>query len=208
MSMTAETLGRDLLNAAHGAAVFRRRTRVLADVVAAHVAGGASALDVGCGDGTIARGMMARRPGLSVQGIDVFLRPDVKIPACVYDGVTIPHPDKSFDWVTVVDVLHHTDDPAAVLGECARVARRGIVVKDHLRDGLAAAATLRAMDWVGNRGHGVRLPYNYLSRAEWQAAFEKLGLRVTRWDGRLGLYPLPLDLVFGRGLHFVATLAP
>ena len=31
--------------------------------------------------------------------------------------------------------------------------------------------TLAFMDWVGNKGHDVRLPYNYLSKAEWTAVF-------------------------------------
>ena len=30
------------------------------------------------------------------------------------------------------------------------------------------------MDWVGNRGHDVRLPYNYLSKAEWNAIFDSI----------------------------------
>ena len=149
------------LNAVHARMVFGRRIRVLSEHIAAQLSGG-SVLDVGCGDGTLAQAVMHLKPETQFQGIDVFLRPTVAIPAQVYDGQTIPFADNSFDWVTICDVLHHTDDPAAVLAECARVARRGVVIKDHLREGLFAGPTLRFMDWVGNRGHDVRLPYNYL----------------------------------------------
>lgn len=149
---------------------------------------------------------MGAKPGLSFEGIDVFLRPQVFIPAREYDGHTIPYGDRSFDWVTIVDVLHHTDDPAAVLREAVRVAGKGVVIKDHLRQGLGARQVLRVMDWVGNRGHDVRLPYNYLSRPEWTAIIDGLGLTVSGWEERIGLYPFPIDLVFGRSLHFVATL--
>jgi SAM-dependent methyltransferase len=201
-------LEKQILNGVHNVAVFQRRVRVLSEHLAAEIDGGGTALDVGCGDGSIAQAIMTRRPGLSFEGIDVMLRPHSAIPAKAYDGQRIPHGDKSFDWVTIVDVLHHTDDPAKVLTECQRVARRGVVLKDHLRDGVGAYPTLRFMDWVGNRGHDVRLPYNYLSRAEWNAVFRDIGASPASWKESLNLYPAPFSLVFDRGLHFVATLVP
>ena len=202
------TIGRRALNALHSRAVFSRRVRVLSRHVARALAGGASVLDVGCGDGSIARAIMDLDPRIEIRGIDVLRRAKTLIPVDLFDGRRIPFADASFDWVMLIDVLHHTDDPQVLLGEAARVARTGVVIKDHLRDGFAARATLGLMDWVGNRGHGVRLPYNYLSRAEWEPVFAGCGLEVAGWDGRLGLYPFPAGPVFDRGLHFVATLRP
>lgn len=196
-----------LLNTVHSEAIFSRRVRVLAGHIANHLGTG-SVLDVGCGDGTLAQTIMRIKPGVDIQGIDVFLRPSVAIPARTYDGVTIPFEDKSVDWVTVVDVLHHTDDPASVLAECVRVARNGVVIKDHLRDGRLALKTLRFMDWVGNRGHDVRLPYNYLSTDEWEQVFLKLKLDIERRTTCLGIYPFPFNNAFDRSLHFVATARP
>ncbi len=196
------------LNAAHHALVMKRRVRVLAAHVAAALDGPASVLDVGCGDGTLAQAVMAARPGLSVQGIDVFLRPQVAIPASAFDGVRIPFGEGAFDFVTLVDVVHHADDAEELLSEALRVARRGVIIKDHLVEGIAARPTLCLMDWVGNRGHGVRLPYNYLRRAEWQRLLDRCGAHVERWEERLGIYPFPFSLAFDRGLHFVARLAP
>jgi 2-polyprenyl-3-methyl-5-hydroxy-6-metoxy-1,4-benzoquinol methylase len=201
-------LQKQILNSVHDAAVFRRRVRVLAEHLAAELDGGETALDVGCGDGSIARTVMSYRPGLHFEGIDVMLRPHSAIPSKVYDGERIPYDDKSVDWVTIVDVLHHTDDPANVLAECARVARRGVVIKDHLREGFAAFATLRLMDWVGNRGHDVRLPYNYLSKAEWEDIFCRIGVAPVSWKESLGLYPQPFALAFDRNLHFITTVKP
>ncbi len=201
-------LQKQILNSVHDAAVFQRRVRVLAEHLAAELDGGETALDVGCGDGSIAKTVMSYRPGLRFEGIDVMLRPHSAIPSKVYDGERIPYDDKSVDWVTIVDVLHHTDDPAVVLAECARVARRGVVIKDHLREGFAAFATLRLMDWVGNRGHDVRLPYNYLSKAEWEDIFRRIGVAPVSWKEGLGLYPQPFALAFDRNLHFIATVKP
>jgi len=205
---TGMGLQKQILNSVHDAAVFKRRVRVLAEHLADQLDGGGTVLDVGCGDGSIAQAIMARKPNLEFQGIDVMLRPHSAIPATVYDGDHVPFADKTFDWVTIVDVLHHTDNPARVLAECVRVARRGVVIKDHLREGFAAFSTLRLMDWVGNSGHDVRLPYNYLSKAEWHAIFAELGVSPASWNETLGLYPLPFALAFDRNLHFVATVRP
>lgn len=195
-----------LLNAVHNTAVFGRRVRVLAAHLANAIPGPGRVLDLGSGDGSIAAALMALRPDLAVSGVDVMLRPKAHIPVTEYDGVVLPFQDQSFDFVTIVDVLHHTTDPAAVLGEAARVARQGIVLKDHLLEGFLAGPTLRFMDWVGNRGHDVVLPYNYLSRDAWRRAFDKAGVAPVSSREALGLYPVPFSWVFDRKLHFVTLL--
>jgi SAM-dependent methyltransferase len=197
-----------VLNATHGALVFDRRIRILAAHLARSIPGGGKVLDLGCGDGSMGVLLMQLRPDLEVVGTDVFPRPKLHIPFTEYDGETLPFEDRKFDYVTMVDVLHHTNDPARVLSEAARVTRHGVVIKDHLLEGFLAGPTLRLMDWVGNRGHGVALPYNYLSNAQWRECFEKAGLVHKTWTERLGLYPLPFSWLFERGLHFVALMTP
>jgi SAM-dependent methyltransferase len=197
-----------LLNRVHDFVIFGRRVKVLSQALAAAIPTGGAVLDLGCGDGQVAVGLMALRPDLAVQGVDVLLRPVTHIPVTLYDGARLPLADHSFDYVTIVDVLHHTDDAAAVLAEASRVARRGVVIKDHLREGLLAGPTLRLMDWVGNRGHDVRLPYNYLDSSQWAAAFKRAGLVQASWADALGLYGAPLNWLFERKLHFVALLQP
>ena len=197
-----------ILNSVHGRLILARRVQVLAQALAQAIPTGGRVLDLGCGDGQVALGLMRLRPDIAVEGVDVLVRPVTHIPVTAYDGVTLPFADKSFDYVTIVDVLHHTDDPASVLAEAARVARQGVVVKDHLREGRLAGPVLRLMDWVGNRGHDVRLPYNYLDSAQWAAAEDRAGLSVAERHDRLGLYPAPLSWVFERKLHFVARLVP
>jgi SAM-dependent methyltransferase len=199
---------KSLLNRVHDSVVFGRRVKVLSGALADAISHGGTVLDLGCGDGQVAAGLMALQPDLDVQGVDVLLRPVMHIPVTLYDGLKLPFADQSFDYVTIVDVLHHTDDPAAVLAEARRVARLGVVVKDHLREGLLAGPTLRLMDWVGNRGHDVRLPYNYLDSDQWDEAFARAGLTRAKWTDALGLYGAPLAWLFERKLHFVALLVP
>jgi SAM-dependent methyltransferase len=165
-------------------------------------------LDVGCGDGCIDAALKQRRDDLHIEGVDVLVRPTALIPVQPFDGQRLPFADSSWDTVMMSDVLHHTHDAVALLREAARVATPLVLVKDHVREGLLAGATLRVMDYVGNAPHGVALPYNYLSNDQWESAFTAAGLRVSALRRRLGLYPLWADPIFGRGLHLVAALTP
>ncbi len=192
----------------HSNVVFGRRVRVLADALSAVIPAGGTLVDVGCGDGSIGRAIAASRSDLDVFGFEVLVRPDCHLPVEAFDGATIPLADGAVDFAMLVDVLHHTEDPAVLLAEAARVARCGVVLKDHTVRGLLARPTLRFMDWFGNAHHGVALPYNYWTPAQWRRAFDRLGLAVAEQRDELALYPFPASFVFGRRLHFVARLEP
>ncbi|HEV2730640.1 MAG TPA: methyltransferase domain-containing protein [Terriglobales bacterium] len=192
-----------LIGTFHEKLVFGRRVRVLARHLSALIPARARVLDVGCGDGMIDRVIMEQRPDVSIEGIDPLVRPHTHIPVRSFDGERISHSDSSFNVVMFVDVLHHTVNPLVLLKEAVRVGST-ILIKDHFRNGLLAGTTLRLMDWVGNAHHRVALPYNYLSKAEWGAAFDHLGLRAKDVNSSLGLYPPPLSWIFERELHFVA----
>ena len=197
-----------VLDHLHEHHVYGRRVRVLVEQLAALVPRNARVLDVGCGDGAIDAKLARLRSDLHIEGIDVLARPSTHVPVTRFDGVRLPFPDQSYDVVTFIDVLHHTHDPAVLLAEARRVARRAVVLKDHCRDGLLAGPTLRFMDFVGNARYGIALPYNYWPEARWRETFDRLGLRVDAWCARLGLYPWPASMVFERRLHFVTRLVP
>ena len=140
-------------------------------------------------------------------GAETRARVSCQIPLFVYDGDGLPNQTESVDWVLFVDVLHHAVDPAVVLAEASRVARRGLVIKDHFGDSVWARRVLRAMDWFGNRHLGVDLRANYLSRSQWYSLWELNGLKIDRMDELLDLYPAPLKPLFENGLHFAARLS-
>jgi SAM-dependent methyltransferase len=195
-----------LIEKIHGKCVFQRRVTVIAGRLAALLPRNASVLDVGCGDGSLAKLIQDQRPDVRIRGIDVLVRPQTAIPVEPFDGTHIPVADGSYDVVMFVDVLHHTNDPLVLLREARRVARQSVLLKDHTRNGFLAGPTLRFMDNVGNARYGVALPYNYWPREQWQAAFRELGLKVETWQQKLGLYSAWADWLFGRSLHFIARV--
>lgn len=184
----------------------KRRVRVLLEHLASLIPKGARVLDVGCGDGVLACLLLQHRPDIEIQGIDVLIRNQTTIRIDQFDGEVIPFDDASFDVVMLVNVLHHTEDPNILLREAARVSSESIVIKDHTSDGFLANATLIFMDWVGNIGLGVPLPYEFWPRWRWIEAIEKLGLKIAVWKNDLRLHPWPATLIFDRSLHFVARL--
>lgn len=195
-----------LLGTVHGRLVHQRRVAVIAEVLAPWLPEEGVVADVGSGDGAVAVQILARRPRLRIEGYDVMARPHAAIPVREFDGHRLPLDDRSVDAVILVDVLHHCDSPGDMLAEALRVSRRLILIKDHRLGHPAARAMLTAMDWVGNRPHGVVLPFNYWGEPRWRETWDRLGLRVLHYEPTVNLYPFPFSLVLNSGLHFAAAL--
>ena len=198
--------GEKVVGQLHGHLVFKRRVAAIARQLALMILPGSQILDVGCGDGSLAALLAQLVPGLTVQGVEVHARPNCAIECRLYDGKRFPFPDSSFDVCLLVDVLHHTMAPETICGEAFCVSRKYVLIKDHLCENQVDAWTLRFMEWVGNRSHGVALPYNYLSQERWGRLFDAAGLETVRTERELALYPPPFSLLFGRGLDFISLL--
>jgi SAM-dependent methyltransferase len=197
----------NLVDQIHGGYVHNRRCHVLSEAIAKLIPQNARVLDVGCGDGLLSKIIHEKRPDISIEGVDVLVRPNTHIPVKHFDGSHLPYPDRSFDAVIFVDVLHHTDDPASLIEEAARVSNNVVVFKDHRRNGFLAGPTLHFMDWVGNARHGVSIPANYWPERRWRETFQRHGLTVQHWTSEVPLYPPWASWAFGRGLHFVAAVS-
>lgn len=177
--------------------VFRRRIHVLVEHLSALIPQGMGlrGLDVGCGNGQLASLLQEKRPDIVLEGAEVIVRPDhYPIKVIPFDGKTLPLGDKSYDFVVLSDVLHHTSNPLALLKECARVTRSFILIKDHYCETRWDRIRLKFMDWAGNRQYDIPLPNNYLSKSEWIAFFEQSSLDVQETIVRLNLYPPPVGI--------------
>ena len=87
--------------------------------------GDESLLDVGCGDGGVAR-LLRERVG-DVTAVDVVPSPGwgdaTGLTFQTADGEALPFDDGSFDLVHAKDSLHHMNDPERALAEVRRVLR-------------------------------------------------------------------------------------
>jgi SAM-dependent methyltransferase len=195
-----------LFNRVHDGYVHRRRTDVLATRLSQLLPRDAEVVDIGTGDGLIAKKVLDLRPDLRLKATEVLVRPDQHVPVEPFDGRTLPFADDAFDAAMLVDVLHHTDDVVGLLGEAKRVSRGLIVLKDVMAEGALSRETLHLMERLANTAHGISIPDTFWRKDEWDDAFARLGLTVESWNGRLGLYPFPASLVFERRFHFIALL--
>lgn len=136
-----------------------------------------SALDVGAGDGWFASRLAGEGLAGAVTALDVKLRDGLHHPVACYPGGALPYPDRSFDLVYAMDVLHHCEDPPATLREMARVAAGYVLIKDHTYSSAAGRFTLSVLDELGNRRFGIPSPRNYQKRWSWFPCLEENGFR-------------------------------
>ncbi len=163
-------------------------------------------LDIGSGTGAVAHQLQQQKPHWNISGIDVLVREECAIPCRPYDGTTIPLEDNTVDVAMLINVLHHCDDPANVLREAARVARLGVIVKDHYANNSFDFWNLKLMEWIGNGLTGINQPYHFLAKKEWDTLFAQLRLIPIDRKERMRIYNRFLDIFFGRNLHFLAWL--
>jgi SAM-dependent methyltransferase len=101
---------------------------------------GESILMVGCGSGRYLR--LCASCGRKALGADILADRAAEAAAfsgagtVVADAAALPFREKSFDTVTLLDVIEHVPDDAAALAEAVRVARRNILLAAPARDDL------------------------------------------------------------------------
>ncbi len=114
--------------------IDRFHRKVVAEVVALAPQ---TFLDVGCGEGFVARRIIEAVPGVELSGCDVSVAA-LEMAADAIRGarfvvgsaIDLPFPDRSFDVVGCFEVLEHlpSELPRRALSELARVARQAVVL--------------------------------------------------------------------------------
>ncbi|XWX04328.1 class I SAM-dependent methyltransferase [Aggregatilineales bacterium SYSU G02658] len=156
-------------------------------------------LDVGTGDGHLAH-LISQETGAQILGLDVCPQPHPHIDIHLYDGQKFPFPDKTFDCVLMIDMLHHTNNVSQMMKEACRVSSQFVIVKDHFWKNRFDLSVLYVADYLGNIPYGVPLPYNFLSLLQWHDLFAEQSHTVVDIDTFKFNYLEP-------GQHILAKLA-
>ena len=141
-------------------------------------------LNVGSGHGFFSRA--ARQAGFHMTSLEVAVR-DLALEAelVIYDGEHMPFADGAFDTAIAMYVLHHTVDPATVLGEMRRVSRKRIILVEELYHHLPGKARLALLDYSVNSKSGLKSPIrwgSYLTRGRLVELAEVGGWKVLQTE--------------------------
>jgi ubiquinone/menaquinone biosynthesis C-methylase UbiE len=162
--------------------------------LAPHLEAGTSLLDLGSGTGRLARWLASRvgvRPTLAdVVEFDnrVLDLPYVRLD----DPLVLPFPDRTFDAVMMLFVLHHIErwtDQERLILEAARVTRRRVLIIEDTPTSRVDWAINVAWDWILNLRHGVPRPFTFRTVRGWTEVFERSGLGVRHVETYRARWP-------------------
>jgi len=160
-------------------------------------------LDVGCGAGSIAKAVKRERPDLDVMGCDLSesalatARADAEgVDFRLATAERLPFEDGTLDFVWIVDVLEHVDDPERVLREVARVLKPGggfhivLPLEGQPRTLYRLAGT--GTRWKAKVRHGGHIQIFSADRFRTMASACGLPVVRTRWSYHFLLQALDL----------------
>jgi ubiquinone/menaquinone biosynthesis C-methylase UbiE len=162
--------------------------------VAPWVEEGMTVLDLGSGTGQISR-WLARRVGIRPTMADV-LEFENRVGGYPYilleDPFSVPAPDRSFDAVLLLFVLHHLprwEEQERLLAEARRVARTRLVVLEDTPGSRLEHGINLGWDWALNLRHGVPKPFTFRGVEGWRHVFSRLGLMVRHAETYRARWP-------------------
>lgn len=160
---------------------YFNRTKRIVNFLLPYIPKSNSILDVGAGTMEIADGL--DKKGLRVTGIDVIDINMTKLPFKKFNGIKIPYPDKSFDVVMLVFVLHHMkmEDQSKLLIECRRVARNRVLVAEDVFNNYFEKLITILLDksnWF--LAHDMPIPCTFRKEQDWIKLFEKLRFKKIK----------------------------
>lgn len=170
------------------------------------------ALDVGCGDMTVAETIASKHPSIQWTCTDIH-----ELPQHLentekwkkyrrFNGSTLPFTDSAFDAVLFSDVLHHCMAQAPdLLREAGRTGRY-VIVKDHFESGWISRSKLRLLDFIGNYGYGVSVPDRYFTPESFATTASESGLQIVHMNAKVPIYPGWISPLLPPSLQFIAVM--
>ena len=139
-------------------------------------------LDIGCGDGLLLA--LLKKKGIAAEGVDISAEAIAKCRAKNLEARVhafnepLPFANEAFEYAVLLDVLEHVYDPATLLGEAARVAKKVVVGVPNF-----SSLPARMQVFFGNvpenntphKGH-----LYWFNRQALQRVAEEAGLHIVR----------------------------
>jgi len=157
------------------------------DSVAPHVRPEHTVLDIGAWDCLLAK-ELRDRTGCQVQAVDVVDKNRTDVPFRTFNGRDLPFgDDERFDRVTLLYVLHHSADDAALLREARRVLAPGgrVLVGEDMAEN-------RRQRWATIAFHVWLLTFTFMG---WKGKFRS----IERWRERFAAAGLAIESVHELG---------
>jgi ubiquinone/menaquinone biosynthesis C-methylase UbiE len=162
----------------HRSRTIKKETLQTVSLIVPHLTPGASVLDIGCGEGYVLDELVDRGVR-DVHGVDIVdIRRNKDYPFRLYDGASVPFPDRTFDIVVLSFVLHHVPNErkVALLEEALRVSRAKVVIVEDTPS--------TVFDRFMNHRHGEAYrrkisstaAFGFLTEGEWRWLFRGMGL--------------------------------
>lgn len=161
------------------------RAELLSRELAPYLGRGEEWLEIGAGQGLVARALQAAT-GAHLALVDVVDYNRSGLPLLTYDGLHLPFPNGSFDHSLFLFVLHHTPDPLPVLLEALRVSRKSVLVVENSVSGAVRQRVTRVIDSIPHFRYGVPVCYRAQTIETWRKMFERLPVR-TELLGRFSM---------------------
>lgn len=177
----------------------KRRRELIFSKIQRYIRTSDKIIDVGCGGGNISR--ILKEHGHDVTSIDIVNKSySYNVQPIIFNGRTIPFPNKSFDVGLVCAVLHHTPQPEHLLQETARVAKRIIVLEDIYSSSIQKIVTMISdsivnLEFVGH-------PHTNKTDREWKFVFNKHNLKLKSSQY---FHQIFLGLPFYNAIYYLAT---
>ncbi len=138
---------------------------------------GEKILDLGCGSGIVAKAFQDFFQA-DVIGVDIKDQRIFYIPFEITNGKSLPFPEKYFDTVLINFVLHHTENPSALLREAKRVSRDKIIIFEDLPEGFLSKIICKIHGISFNKIFGNSSKTSFKKEKDWGKIFNELGLNI------------------------------
>jgi len=157
--------------------IYKRAARKMCLACEKFIKKGSAILDLGCGSAIIGKTFQDFFQA-EIIGVDIRDIRRINIPFKLYDGKNLPFAEKSFDIVLINYVLHHCQDPTAVLREAKRVSRDKIIVFEDLPEGFLSELICRLHGLSYHLFRQQKNPSFFKTENQWEKIFQEIGLKV------------------------------